>query len=557
MKRKWIWIFSLLVGALGREVCSQNVMDKYWVTFMDKGDITQWKPRDFLAQRSLDRRARQSLAVQYGDYPVQPSYIQGVAEEGAMPLHASKWLNAVSTRMDGPTAERVASLPYVRAVRRIPKAIRDMDATEPAANTRYGYHTGYTTHQLTMVGLDKLHQNGYNGRGILISVMDNGFHSADLNPHLAHLFSTNRIVATYDFVHHEQDVFDQGTHGQQVLTILAAWKEDIEPTSGWFYGSAHGASFILCHTEDDASETTQEEDNWVRAMEFADSIGADVFSTSLGYRDFDGGWDYGYAGMDGNTTIITRAADLAASKGIVVVNSAGNNGANKMLAPSDGDSVISVGAVDSARVIAAFSSHGPSYDGRIKPDISAMGAGTSYISAAGNLSRGSGTSFSCPVASGMAACLLQAAPHTPNMDVYAAIIRSADRYDHPDSLYGYGIPYAPAAYKTLTGKELPGTLPTSEIAQDGFGIYPNPAMDHFNLVIDNDVMPWTGTLEVVDMGGRVAWKRTLEVRSFYNVYAYSRADDFAHLPSGRYAVRVRDGEGTVRFVGKLTLLMQR
>lgn len=535
---------------------AQNPTDKYWVMFTDKGDVSRWSPHDFLSQRSIDRRARQGLAIQWSDYPIHAPYMQGVAGAGAALLQPSKWLNAISVRMDDVVAARVAALPYVREVKRIPKVIKEMDAAEPV-NARFGYDDGYTHHQISMIGLDKMHQNGYNGKGILISVMDNGFKNADKNPNLAHLFETNRIVASHDFVHGEANVFDEGDHGQWVLTILAGWVEKSDDTRFWFYGSAHGASFILCHTEDNSQEVSQEEDNWARAMEYADSIGADVFSTSLGYRGFDGGGGYSYGDMDGNTTIITRAADLAASKGIVVVNAAGNDGPAKMLAPSDGDSVISVGAVDSAKVIAGFSAQGPSIDGRVKPDISTMGAGTSFISNTGMLSRGNGTSFACPVASGMAACLLQSAPTTPNMVLYDAIIRSADRYETPDSFYGYGIPYAPDVYKRLTGKDLPGVLPASQLGDSGIAVFPNPAMDHFNLVIDNDILNWTGSLEMVDMGGRIVWTRKLEVASFYNVFHYTRADHFAHLPSGRYALRVRDAKGEVKFAGKFTLLTQR
>jgi serine protease AprX len=335
------------------------------------------------------------------------------------------------------------------------------------------------------------------------------------------------------------------------LTILAGWQESSD-TTFWFYGSAHGASFILCHTESDASETSQEEDNWVAAMEYADSIGADLFSTSLGYRDFDGGFDYGYQGMDGNTTIITRGADLAAAKGIVVVNSAGNSGANHIIAPADGDSVIAIGAVDSARVVAGFSSQGPSYDQRVKPDICAMGLGTSFANNTGVYARGNGTSFSCPVASGMMACLLQSAPNTGNMELYQAVIRSADHYDAPDSLFGYGIPYAPTVYKTLTGEDLPGYLPMSALTATGIGIFPNPITDRFTLIVDNEVFGYEGYMEMFDMQGRKVWFQYLQVGSFYNVFEFDRQTDFAFLPAGRYAVRINN-----RYVGKLTFLTQR
>ncbi|MFM2375377.1 MAG: hypothetical protein RLZZ165_474 [Bacteroidota bacterium] len=555
MKTKWVWGFCLLL--MGGHQVSFSQADKYWVHFADKADAAAWKPADALSQRSLERRERQGLELQPSDRPVTRAYIETVSQTGAKVLHASKWLNAVSVRMDATAAARVRALPFVREVGRIPVVIKDYDAPSGSPTSRAGYNSGLTQQQLEMVGLDKLHQNGYNGQGVLISVMDDGFRDADKNPHLAHLLQTNRIVATHDFVHGDGNVYDEGNHGQYVLSILAGWDEGSSSPENWFYGSAHGASFILCHTEDNSREVSQEEDNWVAAMEYADSIGADVFSTSLGYRSFDGGGGYTYADMDGNTTIITRAADMAASKGILVVNSAGNYGASKLLAPSDGDSVMSVGAVDSYRVLAGFSSWGPSADGRIKPDISAMGVDVSYLTSMGFPSSGDGTSFSCPIASGLAACLLQSAPHTPNMVLYDAIIRSSDRYANPDTFYGYGIPDATIAYKLLTGNDLPTAFPDARVSASGMAIYPNPATDHFSLAIDNEVPPCDCQLEVVDMVGRTVWTKPLVIGSFYNVFQFTRSEDFGHLPAGRYGLLVRDGEGNTRHFAKITLLNQR
>lgn len=556
MRMKYILLLATCFFCGFSTLLAQKVEDKYWVLFNDKPAVESVSIETVLSKRAIERRERQGIALHTTDFPVNPSYIQQLEASGVTILQRSKWLNGVSVRINDSQAEGIAQLPFVRSVKPISKVIVEYDAPDLSLS-KFGYNTGYTKNQLNMIGLDKMHQNGFNGKGVLISVMDNGFHDADKNPALQHLFGTNRIVATHDFVNNETDVFNEGDHGQWVLTILAGWLESTDDPNYWFYGSAHGASFILCQTEDNTQEVHQEEDNWLAAMEYADSIGADIFSTSLGYRNFDNGDDYGLAGLDGNTTIITNAADLAASKGILVFNAAGNQGQGKLLAPADGDSVIAVGAVDSARVIAGFSSRGPTADGRIKPDISTMGSGTSFIRSTGLLSRGSGTSFSCPVAAGMAACILQSAPNTPNMVMYDAIIRSADRYENPDTNYGYGIPYAPTAYRILNGKELPGVLGESALSETGMGIFPNPALDHFNLVIDNDEIPWEGAMELIDMGGRLLWKRELSVASFYNVFEFNRADDFAFVPSGVYGLRVRDISGNVLHSSKITLLNQR
>ena len=402
--------------------------DKYWIYLTDKADVSRFAPEDILSERALARRAKHGISLDYSDYPVRSDYLEILAGTGAELRHPSKWFNAVSAHMDEATVAEVSALPFVKAIQPITPAYRDM---EPVQNFKVGYNAGVTQRQLEMIGVDQLHQNGYNGTGVLIAVMDNGFRGVNENPYLQHMINDDRLVATYDFVNNEEDVFDQGNHGAWVLSIIAGWQEEAVDSFN-FYGSAHGASFILCHTENDASETTQEEDNWVAAMEFADSIGADIFSTSLGYRGMDEiSESYFYEDMDGNTTIITNGADMAAGKGIIVVNSAGNSGANHITAPADGDSVIAVGAVQADFQIAGFSSHGPSYDGRIKPEVCAMGQNDAFVGVDGELRRGNGTSFSCPVISGMIACLLQARPETRNMELYDALIRASDRYSNP------------------------------------------------------------------------------------------------------------------------------
>ena len=532
-------------------------MEKYWIFLTDKGDVSNYAPEDILTARALARRERHGVAIAQNDYPVSAVYGQALSALGAELRHPSRWFNAYSAWMDAETRIQIAALPFVQEVKAIPSVHLDLEAIAPMPQ-RIGYASGFTSAQLDMIGLDQLHQNGYNGRGILISIMDNGFSKVDKNPYLKHLFDDNRILATYDFVNDETDVMNEGSHGAAVLSILAGWGEELD-TEFNFYGAAHGASYILCHTEDNTQEVHQEEDNWVAAMEYADSLGADIFSTSLGYRSFDNMDDYGYAGMDGNTTIITRGADLAASKGIIVVNSAGNSGANKLLAPSDGDSVIAVGAVKADRVIASFSSHGPSFDNRIKPDVCAMGQSTAFVNTSGQLSRGNGTSFSCPVMSGFLACLLQVAPETKNMDLYQILIHSADRYTTPDEMYGYGIPSAQNAYLELTGQKLPAVVATSLLEENGFSFFPNPATNAFQIAIDNDQVGFPAILELVDTRGKVVLTQHIIIAPFYNVLRLNRADHYANLAAGRYVIRIRENKdnGVVRYTGRIVILNNR
>jgi len=534
MKGLRILVGLLLVGlfmpVLGQNGSSTN---KYWVYLTDKGDLSVYTPQDLLSQKALDRRAKHGILLTENDYPVTPAYQQGLTQAGATVLQSSKWFNAVSVRMDEATASAVAALPYVKEVASIRVYRRDM---APVQTYKAGYNTGVTETQLDMLELDDLHQNGYNGTGVTIALMDNGFQAINENPYLNHLFTDNRIQATWDFVNNHEDVYDQGWHGAAVLSIIAGWQEEVVDSFN-YYGSAHGATFILCHTENDASETTQEEDNWVAAMEFADSAGADIFSTSLGYSDMDDpNTSWGYSDMDGNTTIITRGADIAASKGIIVVNSAGNSGQNKITAPADGDSVIAVGAVNAERIIAGFSSRGPSFDGRVKPDVCAMGVQDAYVTTGGELSRGNGTSFSCPMMSGFIACILQVKPETQNMELYDALIRGSHQYDNPDDEYGYGIPTASAVLANLGAAPLSAAVSSEELQENGTAIFPNPAVDVLNIVVDNDAIGYAASMEMYDMMGKQVMQLDVRVDPFYNVFHLQ--EEIQVLQPGKYVLRL-------------------
>ncbi|MEM7037118.1 MAG: S8 family serine peptidase [Bacteroidota bacterium] len=553
------WGIRLNAQKISGEIAGQEALeDKYWVFLTDKGDFSKYEPGEILSERALERRARMNIALDETDYPVVEAYVQAIGAVGATVRHPSKWFNAVSVKMDAATRAKVEALPFVKSVRAIPKVKRDL---EPLQAMRVGYDVGFTGNQLTMLGLDQLHQNGYNGTGVLIAVMDNGFSQVNENPYLNHLFLDDRVLATYDFVNDEVDVYNQGSHGHWVLTIMAGWyEEEIDPNFN-FYGSAHGATYILCHTEDDQHEWSQEEDNWVAAMEYADSLGADVFNTSLGYRDLDNDndgifeFDYGYEGMDGNTTIITRGADRAAAKGIVVVNSAGNSGQNKISAPADGDSVIAVGAVDSLGVIAGFSSRGPSFDGRIKPDVCAMGRQTSYVRVGGGLAQGNGTSFSSPMIAGLLACILQAPNTGTNMQLYDALIRSSHLYETPDSNYGYGIPNGPMAFDLFHGEPLQEILDPASFSTDGIDAFPVPTDENLYIAVDNEVLGFSGDLELWDSYGRLINRIQVEVAPFYNLFRLQRSVHYPNAAGGRYVVRIRDRETKlVRYTKRVVIL---
>jgi hypothetical protein len=319
-----------------------------------------------------------------------------------------------------------------------------------------------------MLNLETLHAQGYRGQGMLIAVLDAGFFNANILPAFDSLFADGRVVATKDFVDGGTNVYDDHTHGMNVLSVLAG------NIPGGLIGSAPEASYLLLRTEDAGTEYLIEEFNWVVGAEYADSAGADIISSSLGYTTFDNStMDHVYADLNGSTAIASKGAAWAASKGILVVNSAGNWGGsswNYLGVPADADSIIATGAVDSMENLAGFSSRGPSADGRIKPDVSAQGVAVVMSNSSGGMMNGNGTSFSCPLISGAAACLWQANLTLSSMQVREAIIQSCDQYQNPDNNKGYGIPDFGQALFVLTGKSF--TKPDADMF---VSCYPNPA----------------------------------------------------------------------------------
>lgn len=532
MQKLTLLCLLLLPGMLTAQAGDRQ---KCWVFFTDKGEVNLSEAPTWLSERSLERRQRQGLQPDERDAPLHREYVQAISALQVPMGQPSKWLNATAAWLSPAEQQLVRALPFVSRVQPISPVRLDYEIISPATKT--DYDPGYTADQVQMLGLELLHQNGFNGEGILISVMDNGFYNVNQNAAFRHLFDNNRIVATRDFVNNETDVFDQGLHGAWVLSILTGFYPD------QFTGAAPGASFILCHTENDASETHQEEDNWVAAMEYADSIGADVFSTSLGYMAMDDTLtSYSYSQLDGDQTIITIAADIAASRGIVVLNSAGNNGANKLNAPADGDSVIAVGAVDAFETLAAFSSLGPSADGRIKPDLCAMGSGTSFVTQDGLISSGGGTSFSCPVLAGFAACLLQSKPSTGNMELYDAMIRSADRFANPDTSYGYGIPQATIAYQILNGSELPRV---PDVLLEDYAVVPNPTQGEMWLHTGQLDYQFVAEINIYNLLGERLYTLTTTLYPFYVQSKVQIPVEPGSLAPGMYLVEVMDAESNL------------
>ncbi len=460
--------------------CGLYAAEKYWFYFKDKG-AGNISDRLRYLQKNLPERCRLRRAKTRSgrklcdetDLAVHPAYLNNLRAHGITPVVVSKWLNAVSAYAGEKQLAAMRKEPYILSITRVGFAVRKRKLSKTTPVERqllndYYFDYGPSLTQNRLIHVPELHNLGFYGQGVRIAVFDTGFR---LN-HEA--FDHLKVAAAYDFIHGDkvvdnepvQDGATQNRHGSLVLSIIAGFRQ------GKLIGPAFKSSFLLAKTEDESSETPVEEDYWIAAAEWADSLGAHVISSSLGYLDW-----YFPENMDGRTAPITIAADLAVQKGIIVVTSAGNEGNSRwgiIAAPADGDSVIAVGAVNASGSIAPYSSAGPTADGRIKPDVVAMGTGVTCINTPPKNGTGqsytavSGTSASCPLVAGVAAIILSAHPDLSPMQVRDALLYTADRATHPDNRYGYGLVNAREA---LFYWDSP---PVLEQPQNPVLVFPNP-----------------------------------------------------------------------------------
>jgi len=524
-------------------IYSQTAPDKYLVRFTDKANnpYSTDQPEEFLSVKAIERRTIQGISIEENDLPVTPSYIESIETLGATVLTSSKWFNAVTIYASDPLIlDDIENLPFVQSVEKTKclkgsKPVPDKFAF-PLLNQDKGIcetnsqDYGLGANQIQMLNGHILHDMGFMGEGMDIAVIDAGFRKTDSLAIFDSLFINGSIKGTKDFVNSGSSfVYDHHNHGTYVLSIIGG------NLPGQLVGTAPKANYWLLRSEDGESEYLIEEDNWVAAAEFADSAGVDVINTSLGYKTFnDSTQNHVYADMDGNTTRIAIGADIAASKGMIIVSSAGNDGNSPwhyITTPADADSILAVGAVDSAGIYAEFSSKGPASDGDIKPDIAAQGQGTYVTGLNGDIFPGSGTSFAAPIIAGLATCLWQANPDASNIHIMNAIRQSASQYYNPDSLMGYGIPDFAQANMILQG-----IIDVGSDQEILINTFPNPFANKLTIQFystdSQDVI-----FEIFDITGRNVFSMNKEFNS--NSLNTININEVSGLKQGTYILKVR------------------
>ncbi len=516
---------------------------KYWVQLADKQDngYTLDNPSAYLTPRALERRNKFGIGIDSTDMPITEAYVTQIAATGATVLHRSRWFNALSVQVtDTNMVNAIRSLPFVVRIQPVAATnVESMDDCEAGGNKKRNKKAdkqseyGEALTQTTMVNGHYLHEMGFKGDGMYIAVLDAGFENVHLIGAFDSLRLQGRLLGTYDFVRDQEQVFDVGSHGRNVLSIMAG------NIPGSFLGSAPNASYFLFRTEEGASEYMIEEDNWVAAAERADSLGVDLMNTSLGYTNYDdAAMSYTYADMDGKVARISMASTIAARKGMIVVNSAGNLGRSAwkyISAPGDADSILTIGAVDGEGNFAKFSSYGPTADGRVKPDITGMGLGTSYVDVTGTVKQGNGTSYSAPLLAGFVACLWQSEPNMKPQELMQLIRQSASTFANPSDSLGYGTPdFQKAHFEILKTQN-------SVYSKLMPVVFPNPFNDRFEVVINAETVG-KYLIEVVDLMGSRLYKEERNVSA--SSYQTFNPSGFGRVATGMYIVRITHPEGT-------------
>lgn len=471
-----------LIPVLFLTISSLSFAQKKHFVYLTDKDSTPYSidnPIEFLSQKSIDRRTKHGVSILKRDLPVNPVYIDSLSSLGAEVWYPSRWFNAVLIKADSITMDSINALGFVNNSTLLEKTIKQEpfdevqwlnDNTKQIPVGEKGPESldyGQSYNQSAMIGVNKMHSLGYDGSGLTIAVMDNGFSNVNIINAFSNLINENRVLGTYDFVENNDSVYDVGSHGTMVLSTMAAFSDNE------MIGTAYGASYYLFVTENVNAELLDEEVNWLIAAERADSLGVDLINTSLGYSQFqDASMNHVYADLDGKTTIISKASEIAANTGMLIVSSAGNeagNGWHYIRAPGDADSIITAGAININWEKTSFSSVGPTADGRIKPDLCALGKDVAVVDPFGSVLLSNGTSFSAPILCGLAAGFWQAHPELTSHEVIDYLKQSATQYNNPDTLQGWGVPNFKVAH-VLAG----GTIGVEKQFKNDVFFFPNP-----------------------------------------------------------------------------------
>lgn len=521
---RYTLIFTVLLLTLNFIYSQTN---KYFIAFKNKNNngYSVSNPSAFLSNRSIQRRINQNIPIDDTDLPVTPSYVSQIASlSGVTVLHRLKWLNGIVIQTTNTAALSVIqSYTYVQSAQPLnstthPQPIDTLSSYTPLCSSKtYSLNYANMYDQIHQLKVECLHNAGYKGEGLIIAVIDDGFYNVQNNPVFDSLLAQGRLLGTRDFVTGDTMVFEDDAHGAYVLSVMAA----LAP--GNMIGTAPKSSYWLLRSEDINAEYPAEEYYWIRAAEFADSAGADVINTSLGYTTFDNSaYNHTYAMLNGTTTPIAKAAKMAAQKGMFVCIAAGNEGSSSwyyISTPADADNVCTVGAVDINGTPANFSGHGPTSDGRIKPDVCAMGVNTTISSANGFAFNSNGTSLAAPLIAGAAACLWQAKPNLNNSQLLSLIKQSSSHATNPNNTIGWGIPDFCSALTTISDY---ANLPNVQL-------YPNPFSNEIHIKSSSLIQ----RIYMTNLLGQLVFETQSVETNHLKIQA-------SHLPKGLYFVHLQD-----------------
>ncbi len=557
---KLILVVLTLNCSLFTFLCEAQYPTRYFIQFTDKinNGYSLSNPSAFLSARAIARRTNQSIGYDSLDLPITQAYIDTIMAHGAIVLNHSKWLNGVCiATADTNILNDINALPFVAhsvwvgakkklgdngGISLLSKETMMNDKTKSnhATKNTQSLNYGAATNQITMIHGDYLHDLGFMGEGMVIAVMDAGFLHVDTIAGFDSIRVNNQILGTKDFVVGDTSVYEDDGHGCMVLSCIAA------NLPGQMIGTGPHANFWLIRTEDAPTENIIEEYTWAMGAEFADSVGADIISSSLGYTRFDHtDQDHTYSDMTGRICPSTKAATVASERGILVIVAEMNEGDHFFHfvgAPADADSILAIGAVDYLGNYVSFSSKGPSYDGRVKPDVADQGlSSTVILPATGTVGTSSGTSFATPILAGAAACFWQAHPTMTNMQVRHAIIASATQYTNPDTLEGYGIPNFELANSITTGQSIVNAKETISVT-----VYPNPCVHHATFFINGSIDTKDATILIYDLLGQPL--RTISLGNNRKI-----SFDKGKLSSGMYFYELHTHQGQTAATGKLII----